>query len=165
MRLVVYRPIPGMIAIWSHDGLATTAHRSHVPKKCAPCDSVPFSTANCCNCLTFLGPLPLTSLLITSQMCSMGLRSGERDGHGRIFTLLACKSALVVRAERQGAPFLHFYFNYCWKSENVICFGNEYPLFTRKSWEFLQVLYLPLKTLSLKMLILAVLLTPFKCSR
>ena len=45
------------------------------------------------------GPLLLTSLPITSQMCSKGLRSAERDGYGRTFTLLACKSAIAVRAE------------------------------------------------------------------
>ena len=45
------------------------------------------SRTNCCYCLTFLGPLLLTSLPITSQMCSKGLRSGERDGYGRTFTV------------------------------------------------------------------------------
>ena len=45
------------------------------------------STTNCCNCLTFLGPLLLTLLPITSQLCSKGSRSGERDGYGRTFTL------------------------------------------------------------------------------
>ena len=85
MRCVLYRSIPGMIAICSNDGLATTAPRSHVPQTCA----VLFhsSTTNCCNYLTFLGPLLLTLLPITSQLCSKGSRSGERDGYGRTFTL------------------------------------------------------------------------------
>ena len=42
MRRVVYRSMPGMIAICSNDGLATTAYRSHVPQACALCGSVPF---------------------------------------------------------------------------------------------------------------------------
>ena len=42
LGLVIYRSIPGMTAIFSNDGLATTAHRSHVPQTCALCDSVPF---------------------------------------------------------------------------------------------------------------------------
>ena len=37
-------------------------------------------------------------------MYEKGLRSGERDGYGRTFTLLAYKSVIVVRAEWQGAP-------------------------------------------------------------
>ena len=62
------------------------------------------STTNCCNCLTFLWLFLLISRPITSQICSKGVRSGEQDGYGRRFTLLACKSAIVVRAEWQGAP-------------------------------------------------------------
>ena len=45
------------------------------------------SATNCCNCLTFLGPVLLTLLPITAQMCSKGSRSGERDGYGSTFTL------------------------------------------------------------------------------
>ena len=45
------------------------------------------STTNCFNFLTFLGPLLLILLPITSQLCWKGSRSGERDGYGRTFTL------------------------------------------------------------------------------
>ena len=36
---------------------------------------------------------------IPKLMCSKKLRSGERDGYGRTVPLLACKSAIDVRAE------------------------------------------------------------------
>ena len=59
---------------------------------------------NYCNCLTFLGPLLLTSLPITSQMCSKGLRSGERDRYGRTF---ACKKRHSSAGRMTGRNILH----------------------------------------------------------
>ena len=46
LRLAVYRSIPGMTAICSNGGLATTVHKSHVPQTCALCRSVPFVQDN-----------------------------------------------------------------------------------------------------------------------
>ena len=54
------------------------------------------SMTNCCNCLIFLGPLP-----ITSQMCSAGLRSGERQNIRSVS--LQKHHIIVVQAEWQGA--------------------------------------------------------------
>ena len=41
---------------------------------------------------------------ITSQMCFIGFKSGDRDGNGSTFIRLAWRSALVARAVCQGAP-------------------------------------------------------------
>ena len=100
MRLVVYRSIPGMTTRCSNYGLATTAHRSHVPQTCALCGSV----SSVYDKLPDISWTPSPDLPITSQMYEKGLRSGERGGYGRTFTLLAYKSAIVVRAEWQWAP-------------------------------------------------------------
>ena len=98
LRLVVCRSVPGMIVFCSMTAwLRLCIEANYLRHVC--CEVLFHSTTNCCNCLSFLGPLLLNSLPITSQMCSKGLRSGERDGYGRTFTMLACKSAIVVRAE------------------------------------------------------------------
>ena len=50
------------------------------------------------------GTRPLALWPITSQMCSIGFKSGDRDGHGSTFIRLAWRRALVARAVCEGAP-------------------------------------------------------------
>ena len=75
----------------------------------------------------------------TSQICSTGFKSGDRDGHGRTFILLAWRRALVARAVCEGAPS---------------CINLILPLFcrwgmqtgVRISFEYLKAFRLPLTT-------------------
>ena len=46
----------------------------------------------------------LSGTRLLTQMCSIGFKSGYRDGHGRTFIRLAWKRALVARAVCEGAP-------------------------------------------------------------
>ena len=81
----------------------------------------------------------LTLWPITSQMCSIGFKSGDRDGHGRTFIQLAWRRALLTRAVCEGAPS---------------CINLMLPLFcrwgmqtgVRISFEYLKVCRLPLTT-------------------
>ena len=76
---------------------------------------------------------------ITSQMCSIGFKSGDRAGHGRTFIRLAWRRAHVARAVCEGAP----------SRINLIL-----PLFCRRgiqtgvsiSFEYLKAFRLPLTT-------------------
>ena len=63
-----------------------------------------FSTTNLSESRMLSGTRLLTLWPITSQMCSIGFKSGNKDGHGRTFIRLAWRRALVARAVCEGAP-------------------------------------------------------------
>ena len=85
------------------------------------------------------GTLLLILWSITSQMFSIGFKSGDRDGHGSAFIRLAWRRALVARAVCEGAPS---------------CINLILPLFCRLgmqtgvniSFEYLQAFRLPRTT-------------------
>ena len=62
------------------------------------------STTNLSKSRKLSGTRLLTLWPITSQMCYIGFKSGDRDDHGRTFIRLAWRRALVARAVCQGAP-------------------------------------------------------------
>ena len=97
------------------------------------------STTNLSKSRMLSGTRLLTLWPITSQMCSNGFKSGDRDGHGSIFIRLAWKRVLVKRDVCEGAPS---------------CINLILPLFcrwgmqtgVRISFEYLKAFRLPLTT-------------------
>ena len=97
------------------------------------------STTNLSKSRMLSGTRLLTLWPITSKMCSIGVQSGDRDGHGRTFIWLAWRRALVARAVCEGAPS---------------CINLILPLFcrwgmqtgVRISFEYLKAFRLPLTT-------------------
>ena len=66
--------------------------------------ATPFHSTNVSKSRMLSGTRLLTHWPITSQMCSIGFKSGVRDGHGSTFIRLAWRRALVARAVCEGAP-------------------------------------------------------------
>ena len=75
--------IPGLIAIRLDDGPATTVHRCHIPRCHIPQTFnmrrvIPFDPSTTM-CRTYNCFILATTLPMTSQICSTGLRSGDLD--------------------------------------------------------------------------------------
>ena len=66
-------------------------------------------------------------------MCSKELRSAELDGYDRTFVLLACKSAIVMRAKWQGVPSLIRRIP-LWHKSPCIRYSNAYSAVQICSW-------------------------------
>ena len=106
------------------------------------------STTNLSKSRMLSGTRLLTLWPITSQMCSIGFKSGDRDGHGSAFIRLAWRRALVARTVCEGAPS---------------CINLILPLFcrwgmqtgVRISFEYLKAFRLPLTTTHCVFLIFA----------
>ena len=136
-----------MPTIRSNNGLTVSAHwwRQILDNCCGMFAHTAWSayTSYCNGCT--VGCFLWMRLSNSSQRCSIGFKSDDKDGHGRTLMLFRCRNAIVVRAVC-GLAFS------CWKVLSLFCIigrirHNNTELsdyhWCVPSWYFYYVIWLP----------------------